>query len=103
LQITNILFYKFTDLLAIMQISRTERFKKAWKRLPETDKKSARKAILNLAVNISYPSLRAKKVQGTSTIWEARVNLRTRITFEISGDIIILRNIGKHDEVLKQP
>jgi mRNA interferase RelE/StbE len=86
-----------------MQIGRTERFKKAWKRLPETDKRSARKAILNLAVNINYPSLRVKKVQGTSIIREARVNLRTRITFEMSGDKIILRNIGRHDEVLKQP
>jgi mRNA-degrading endonuclease RelE of RelBE toxin-antitoxin system len=86
-----------------MQIGRTERFKKAWKRLPETDKKSARKAIFNLAVNINYPSLRVKKVQGTSTIWEARVSLRTRITFEMSSDKIILRNIGQHDEVLKQP
>jgi len=86
-----------------MQIGRTERFKKAWKRLLETDKKSARKAILHLVVNIDYPSLRVKKVKGTSTIWEARVNLRTRITFEMSGDKIILRNIGQHDEVLKQP
>jgi len=86
-----------------MQIGRTERFKKAWKRLLETDKKSARKAILNLAANINYPSLRVKRVQGTSAIWEARVNLRTRITFEMRGDKIILRNIGKHDEALKQP
>jgi len=86
-----------------MQISRTERFKKAWKRLPETDKKSARKAIMNLAANINYPSLRVKKIQGTSTIREARVNLRIRMTFEMSSNQIILRNIGQHDEVLKQP
>jgi len=42
-------------------------------------------------------------MQGTDYIWEARASLSLRITFQIEGDTIILRNIGHHDEALGQP
>jgi hypothetical protein len=44
-----------------------------------------------------------KKMKGTRNIWEARASLSLRITFQLTGDVIILRNIGHHDETLKQP
>ena len=42
---------------------------------------------------------------GFEHIWEAetRVSLLLRMTFEIEGDTIILRNIGRHDETLERP
>ncbi len=86
-----------------MKIARTERFKKAWSLLVEEDKKSARKAIEKLAADIDYPSLRVKKIKGTGRIWEARVSRSIRMTFEIENDTIVLRNIGHHDQALKQP
>lgn len=57
----------------------------------------AEKAIRFLQTNPRHPSLQAKKMQGTEGIWEARVSIFHRITFELAGDTIILRRIGAHD------
>ena len=86
-----------------MKIARTARFKKAWKQLNEEERALARKAIKNLAMNIRYPALRAKKVKGTEYIWEARASRSLRMTFQIEGDTILLRNIWRHDETLERP
>jgi mRNA-degrading endonuclease RelE of RelBE toxin-antitoxin system len=86
-----------------VKITRTARFKKAWKELNEEEKDLARKALINLATDLRYPALRVKKMQGVEHIWEARVSRSLRMTFEIEGDTIILRNIGHHDETLERP
>jgi mRNA interferase RelE/StbE len=86
-----------------VKISRTERFKKSWERLAKRDKALARKAIKNLTSNILYPSLRVKKIKGVEDIWEARVSKSLRVTFQMEGNLIILRNIGPHDEALNNP
>ncbi len=86
-----------------MKIARTARFKKAWKQLTKGEKSLSRKAITNLALDIGYPALRVKKIKGVENIWEARVSLSLRITFQIEGETIILRNIGRHDTTLERP
>ena len=86
-----------------MKITRTARFKKAWRDLTDEDKNLARKALVNLTTNVRYPALRVKKMQGVEHIWEARVSRSLRMTFEIEGSTIILRNIGRHDETLERP
>lgn len=86
-----------------MKIARTARFKKAWQLLNKAEKSLARKAISNLAADISYPALRVKKLKGVSGIWEARASINLRITFQIERDVILLRNIGRHDETISRP
>jgi mRNA-degrading endonuclease YafQ of YafQ-DinJ toxin-antitoxin module len=86
-----------------MRIARSENFKRGWKRLTEEQKTLAWKAIENLIVDMRYPGLRVKKLKGTEHIWEARVSRSLRMTFQIEGDIIILRNVGWHDETLGRP
>jgi mRNA interferase RelE/StbE len=86
-----------------VRIARTARFKKAWNELSAQEKGLARKALTNLIADIRYPALRVKKLQGVGHLWEARVSLSLRLTFELNGDTIILRNIGKHDEALESP
>jgi mRNA interferase RelE/StbE len=86
-----------------MRITRTGNFIRAWKGLNEAQKTLARKAIENLIRDIRYPALRVKKIKGKENIWEARVSLSLRITFQIEDDIIVLRNIGQHDETLGRP
>jgi mRNA interferase RelE/StbE len=86
-----------------VKIARTARFKKACKQLNEEERALARKAIKNLAMNVRYPALRTKKVKGTEYIWEARASRSLRMTFQIEGDTILLRNIGRHDETLERP
>ena len=86
-----------------MKITRTARFKKAWRELNEEEKDLARKALRNLAADLRYPALRVKKMQGVEHIWEARVSRSLRMTFQIESDTIILSNIGRHNETLERP
>jgi len=87
----------------VVKITRTARFKKVWRELNEEERDLARKALRNLVTDLRYPALRVKKMQGVEHIWEARVSRSLRMTFEIEGDTIILRNIGRHDETLERP
>jgi mRNA interferase RelE/StbE len=86
-----------------VRIARTEGFKKAWNQLTDEQRTLARKAIENLIADMKYPSLRVKKIKGTKNIWEARASRSLRMTFQIEGDTIVLRNIGQHDETLGRP
>jgi mRNA interferase RelE/StbE len=87
----------------VVKISRTARFERAWQELTEEEKELGRKALRNLAADLRYPALRVKKIQRVEDIWEARVSRSLRMTFEIEGDRIVLRNIGRHDETLERP
>jgi mRNA interferase RelE/StbE len=86
-----------------MKIALTVRFEKAWTELTQDEKDLSRKALRNLTTDLHYPALRVKKMQGVEHIWEARVSRSIRMTFQIAGDTIILRNIGRHDETLYRP
>lgn len=81
----------------------TDCFRSAYNALEDAEAWRVEKAITLLAGDLRYPSLRVKKVQGTEAIWEARASLSLRLTFEIHGDLILLRNAGSHDQVLKNP
>ncbi len=86
-----------------MNFIETARFEKAYKALPPEVKERIKDALIKLANDIRYPSLQVKKIKGTRGIWEARVNLDYRITFEMTKNCIILRNVGHHDSALNNP
>jgi len=86
-----------------MNFIETARFKRAYKSLPEDVKIRVKETFRALAVNTRYPSLHTKKIQGAEDIWEARVGLDYRITFQIIKDYLVLRNVGHHDPTLKNP
>jgi mRNA-degrading endonuclease RelE of RelBE toxin-antitoxin system len=81
----------------------TEQFEKAYENLTAVERKSVRKALTLLADDPKYPSLRVKKMEGRQNIWEARPSKRLRMTFEMVGENIYMRNVGDHDRVLKNP
>ncbi|MBE3588895.1 MAG: hypothetical protein IMW93_10200 [Thermoanaerobacteraceae bacterium] len=86
-----------------MIFQRTERFKRAYKKLDADQKDAIKKALRLMSDNVNHPSLRVKRVQGTKDIWEASATMSLRITFSWEGDIIVLRNCGEHDRTLKKP
>ena len=86
-----------------MRLERTERFREAYQTLPIEERDRVKKALRLLAADWRHPSLRVKKVQGTSDIWEARVSRGCRLTFQLEGDTCLLRNVGAHDKTLKNP
>ena len=42
------------------------------------------------------------KMEGHTSIWEARISAGYRMTFQINGDTYLLRRAGSHD-ILKKP
>lgn len=89
-----------------MNLQRTNRFKKQYKKLDKQSQKIINQALVLLVKDFSYPSLRVKKMKGyrNPDIWEASANMDLRITFEFQNpDTFILRNCGHHDETLNNP
>lgn len=86
-----------------MKIKAYEKFKQLYQELPPPIQKKTDKAILLLSENFIHPSLHTKKIQGRDGIWEARIDLHYRLTFEIQDDTIFLRVVGHHDDALKNP
>lgn len=86
-----------------MNFIETARFEKAYKALPREVKERVKEALIKLSNDTRYPSLQVKKIKGTRGIWEARVSLDYRMTFEMEKNCIILRNVGHHDPALSNP
>ena len=85
-----------------MRIQTTKPFDEDYDILPEGIKERAEKQFVLLMESPHHPSLRLKKIKGHPNIWEGRVTKSYRFTFQISGEIYLLRRIGTHD-VLRTP
>lgn len=82
----------------------TDRFIELYKNLPESIRKKINRQIQLLADNPRHPSLQTKPIQGTNGIFEARVDINYRLTYErLPDDTLLLRVVAKHDEALKRP
>ena len=86
-----------------MRLRYTARFERAYVGLTDEEAVRVDKALRMLAEDPHHPGLRVKRVQGTVGIWEARAGRSTRITFEMDGDLLTLRNVGQHDATLRTP
>jgi mRNA interferase RelE/StbE len=86
-----------------MGFVRSERFKRAYRRLEPRDRERVKKALAQLLADRTHPGLRVKRVQGTDRIWEMRAGRDIRITFEVEEDVYVLRNVGHHDAALRRP
>ena len=84
------------------QLSYTKRFQKHFKMLAAQEKQQIKRKLELLAENPLHPSLRAKRIQGTTDLFEASINMDIRIIWYYGGEqIIILLDVGHHD-ILKQ-
>ena len=81
----------------------SQRFVRAYDRLPPEMQERVNRALRLLDENWRHPGLRARKLSGHRDIFYARVDRDHRITYERRGDLLILRNVGRHDETLKNP
>jgi mRNA-degrading endonuclease RelE of RelBE toxin-antitoxin system len=86
-----------------MPLELSERFIKAYERLPKHVRAKVQKSLQLLNTDFRHPSLRAKRVQGTADIYEARVDYKYRLTYQRRGDWLVLRNVGTHDDILNKP
>lgn len=86
-----------------MRVLAYERFRTSYQRLPRAVQRKVDKQLAFLTANPRHPSLQVKPIQGVQGLWEARVDLHYRMTFEVIGEVIYLRVVGNHDEVLRRP
>jgi mRNA interferase RelE/StbE len=86
-----------------MKIVRTDSFKSDFKELPLYVQEAFEKKIALFMENIRHPSLRVKKMRGHGNRWEASIDMFYRFTFEMHEDYYLLRRIGPHDRVLRNP
>lgn len=87
-----------------LRLTLTERFRKSALELAPETREKLKKQIGLLASDPRHPSLRVKKIKGTGSIFEARVDEKVRLTFEFGGrSEIVLRVVGLHDPTLKKP
>jgi mRNA interferase RelE/StbE len=86
-----------------MEFIFTERFKKSYRELSRDEQKALHKKLDLMSKNPHHPSLRTKKVQGTDDIFECSINMSIRMTWQYDGASILLRVVGNHDEVLRNP
>ncbi len=86
------------------EIETSERFEASYEKLPEAIRKKVMKAMRLLAENPRHPSLQTKPVQSFKGIYEARVDINYRLTYErLPNDILFLRFVAAHDDALKNP
>jgi mRNA-degrading endonuclease RelE of RelBE toxin-antitoxin system len=85
-----------------MTVLRTKTFKQQYRKLPESIQKKVDRQLGYLVADLRHPSLVAKRVKGTDDIWEGRVDIHHRFTFQLHDELIVLRKVGPHD-MLRQP
>ena len=75
----------------------SKQFKKSYTALPEKIKKIFDQKFQLFMQDMSHPSLRVKRIQGTKTRWEGSITMKYRFTFEYIDKKLIFRAIGTHD------
>ena len=77
------------------KITFTKRFVKNVKRLSAAERTQLKKKLELLMQDPLYPSLRTKRIQGTTDLFEFSVNMDVRVIWQYDGDtIILLLDIG---------
>ena len=80
----------------------TKPFIKQYRKLPKRIQEKTDEQIALLLEDPKHPSLGIKKVEGPNDIGEGRITKNYRFTFQIKGEVYILRKVAAHD-VLKNP
>lgn len=82
----------------------TDRFLELYKKLPQSIQKKLKRTIQLLSENPRHPSLQTKPIQGIQGVYEARVDIKYRLTYErLADDTLLLRVVARHDNALKKP
>jgi mRNA-degrading endonuclease RelE of RelBE toxin-antitoxin system len=85
-----------------MKLSFTKRFVRDYRELPSNLQDTVDKQLELLLLDQRHPSLNIKKMNDPRNIWEGRVTASYRFTFNIEGEVYVMRRVGTHD-VLKKP
>ncbi len=85
-----------------MKLLFTKTFLRDYRKLPQDIQQLTDKQLGFLLSNPKHPSLNLKKMNDPRNIWECRITMSYRFTFQITEELYILRKVGSHD-VLRNP
>ena len=88
------------QIVATYQFSKS--FKKEYRKLPREIQNAFDQKLPIFLQNMSHPSLRVKRIQGTADRWEGSVTMKYRFTFELSEGTVVFRAIGTHDILTRE-
>lgn len=80
-----------------MKVVFNDHFAQQFQKAPQNTQKAFGKQLGFLLRDIRHPSLRAKIVDETRRIWQARVNGGWRFYFQVEGDTYKMLEIRAHD------
>ena len=80
----------------------TYSFIRDYRALPDQLQKTVDQKLNLFLNNQRHPSLNIKKMQDPRDIWEGRVTKGYRFTFQVEGEVCLLRRLGTHD-ILRTP
>ena len=80
-----------------MKLTRTNRFKRNYKKLPPHIQKQTDKKLQYLVNDITHPSLRIKRVKKYTDVFEGSITKNYRFFFRITEEGYTLLRIGTHD------
>ena len=80
-----------------MTIVFTRSFEKQYKKAPQKVQRKFQKQLQLLIQNFQHPSVQAKKLVNKNNIWEGRIDLHWRFTFQKAPNELIIRSMGSHD------
>ncbi len=79
-----------------MEVAFSPHFNRSFQKIPKIVQNKFGKQVTYLLDDLAHPSLRAKKYDETSGVWQARVDRSYRFYFIIRGNRYILLDIRKH-------
>lgn len=85
-----------------MKLFFTHSFQKDYQALPDHLQKAVDRKLRLFLVNPQHPSLLIKKMQDPRDVWEGRITRGYRFTFQMEGEVCILRRLGTHD-IIRTP
>jgi mRNA-degrading endonuclease RelE of RelBE toxin-antitoxin system len=85
-----------------MKLFFTYSFIRDYHALPDQLQKTVDKKLELFLDNLRHPSLNIKKMQDPRDIWEGRITKGYRFTFQMEGEVCVLRRLGTHD-ILRTP
>jgi len=81
-----------------MKYITTKHFDREFAKMSRAVHKAFSGRIVFLVENFRHPSLRAKKYDETTGVWQMRVTKNIRVFFRIEGNTYQLLNIRKHSD-----
>jgi len=85
-----------------MKLWFTQSFIRDYQALPDQLPKTVERKLKLFMDNQRHPSLKIKKMQDPRDTWEGRLTQGYRFTFQMEGEVCILRRVGTND-ILRTP